>query len=286
MIRHEQHTSLDPKLVKQKLEEFFIEDNVSQDITTKSTQAGTKSVTANFVAKEDLIFAGKEIINQAFVKECSIENIIDDGAKINKGDLIATLTGPVNIVLQKERVVLNLIQRLSGIASTAFELSQKLKPYKIQLLDTRKTTPGLRVFEKFAVCAGGGTNHRFSLKDAVMIKDNHLIGNPDIQDAVRKACGANPGKDIQIEVDTIDQIHVALKTKATSILLDNFKPQDLPEAIQIIRTTAKENQIYIELSGGINKENLESYCVKGVDGISMGALTHNIKSKDISLDLK
>ena len=286
MIRHEQYTSLDPKLVKQKLEEFFIEDNISQDITTKSTQAGTKSVTANFVAKEDLIFAGKEIINQAFVKECSIENIIDDGAKINKGDLIATLTGPVNIVLQKERVVLNLIQRLSGIASTAFELSQKLKPYKIQLLDTRKTTPGLRVFEKFAVCAGGGTNHRFSLKDAVMIKDNHLIGNPDIQDAVRKACGANPGKDIQIEVDTIDQIHVALKTKATSILLDNFKPQDLPEAIQIIRTTTKENQIYIELSGGINKENLESYCVKGVDGISMGALTHNIKSKDISLDLK
>ncbi len=286
MIRHKQHTSLDPKLVKQKLEEFFIEDNVSQDITTKSTQAGTKSVTANFVAKEDLIFAGKEIINQAFVKECSIENIIDDGAKINKGDLIATLTGPVNIVLQKERVVLNLIQRLSGIASTAFELSQKLKPYKIQLLDTRKTTPGLRVFEKFAVCAGGGTNHRFSLKDAVMIKDNHLIGNPDIQDAVRKACGANPGKDIQIEVDTIDQLHVALKTKATSILLDNFKPQDLPEAIQIIRTTTKENQIYIELSGGINKENLESYCVKGVDGISMGALTHNIKSKDISLDLK
>ncbi len=286
MIRHKQHTSLDPKLVKQKLEEFFIEDNVSQDITTKSTQPGTKSVTANFVAKEDLIFAGKEIINQAFVKECSIENIIDDGAKINKGDLIATLTGPVNIVLQKERVVLNLIQRLSGIASTAFELSQKLKPYKIQLLDTRKTTPGLRAFEKFAVCAGGGTNHRFSLKDAVMIKDNHLIGNPDIQDAARKACGANPGKDIQIEVDTTDQLHVALKTKATSILLDNFNPQDLPEAIQIIRTTAKENQIYIELSGGINKENLESYCVKGVDGISMGALTHNIKSKDISLDLK
>ena len=286
MIRHEQYTSLDPKLVKQKLEEFFIEDNISQDITTKSTQAGTKSVTANFVAKEDLIFAGKEIINQAFVKECSIENIIDDGAKINKGDLIATLTGPVNIVLQKERVVLNLIQRLSGIASTAFELSQKLKPYKIQLLDTRKTTPGLRVFEKFAVCAGGGTNHRFSLKDAVMIKDNHLIGNPDIQDAARKACGANPGKDIQIEVDTTDQLHVALKTKATSILLDNFKPQDLPEAIQIIRTTTKENQIYIELSGGINRENLESYCVKGVDGISMGALTHNIKSKDISLDLK
>ena len=286
MIRHEQHTSLDPKLVEQKLEEFFIEDNISQDITTKSTQSGTKIVTANFVAKEDMVFAGKEIINQAFVKECSIEDIIDDGAKINKSDLIATLTGPVNIVLQKERVVLNLIQRLSGIASATFELSQKLKPYKIQLLDTRKTTPGLRAFEKFAVCAGGGTNHRFSLKDAVMIKDNHLIGNPDIQDAARKACSANPDKDIQIEVDTIDQLHVALKTKATSILLDNFKPQDLPAAIQIIRTTTKENQIYIELSGGINKENLEGYCVKGVDGISMGALTHNIKSKDISLDLK
>tara|TARA_Y100000590_G_scaffold256088_1_gene287655 strand:- start:34 stop:894 length:861 start_codon:yes stop_codon:yes gene_type:complete len=286
MIRHEQYTSLAPKLVKQKLKEFFIEDNISQDITTKSTQAGTKSARANFVAKEDLIFAGKEIINQAFVKECSIENIIDDGTKINKGDLIATLSGPVNVVLQKERVVLNLIQRLSGIASTTFELSQKLKPYKIQLLDTRKTTPGLRAFEKFAVCVGGGTNHRFSLKDAVMIKDNHLIGNSDIQDAARKACSANPGKDIQIEVDTIEQLHIALKTKATSILLDNFKAQDLPEAIKIVRASKQGNQIYIELSGGINKENLESYCVKGVDGISMGALTHNIKSKDISLDLK
>ena len=286
MTRHKQHTILDPKLVAQKLEEFFTEDNIGQDITTRSTQGGAQSVTASFVAKEDMVFAGKEIINQAFVKECSIEDIIEDGAKINKGDLIATLTGPVNIMLQKERVVLNLIQRLSGIASTTFELSQKLKPYKIQLLDTRKTTPGLRAFEKFAVCVGGGTNHRFSLKDAVMIKDNHLIGNPDIQDAASKACSANPGKDIQIEVDTIDQLHVALKTKATSILLDNFKPQKLPEAIQIIRTINKENQIYIELSGGINKENLENYCVKGIDGISMGALTHNIKSKDISLDLK
>jgi len=286
MIRHEQHTSLDPKLVEQKLEEFFIEDNISQDITTKSTQSGTKSVTANFVAKEDLVFAGKEIINQAFVKECSIEDIIDDGAKINKGDLIANLTGPVNIMLQKERVVLNLIQRLSGIASRAFELSQKLKPYKIQLLDTRKTTPGLRMFEKFAVCAGGGTNHRFSVKDGVMIKDNHLIGNPNIKDAVTKALSANPDKDIQIEVDTIDQLHVALETKATSILLDNFKPQDLPGAIQIIRASTKENHIYIEVSGGINKDNLDDYCIRGVDGISMGALTHNIKSKDISLDLK
>jgi len=286
MIRHHQHTSLDPKLVQQKLEEFFKEDNINLDITTKATQLTTKTVTSNFIAKEDMVFVGKEIIKQAFIKECSIKSILGDGLQVTEGDIIATLSGPAETMLQKERVVLNLIQRLSGIASTTFGLSQKLKPYKIQLLDTRKTTPGLRAFEKFAVCAGGGTNHRFSLKDAVMIKDNHLIGNPNIKDAVAKAQSLNSDKDIQIEVDTVEQLHVALDTMATSILLDNFKPKNLSEAIEIIRSGRRGNQIYIELSGGINKDNLESYCIKGVDGISMGALTHNIKSKDIGLDFK
>ena len=286
MIRHKQHTSLDPRLVAQKLEDFFIEDNISQDITTRSTQTGTKSVTARFVAKENMIFAGKEIIIQAFFKECSIDSIMSDGAKAKKGEVVASLSGSVDNILRKERVVLNLIQRLSGIASTTNRLFKKLQPYNIQLLDTRKTTPGLRAFEKFAVCVGGGTNHRFSLKDAVMIKDNHLIGNSNIKDAVARALSANPDKDIQIEVDTVEQLHVALDTMATSILLDNFKPKELPAVIDIIRSSSRGNQIYIELSGGINKDNVDSYCIKGVDGISMGALTHNIKSTDISLDLK
>ncbi len=286
MIRHYQHNTLDPQMVFRKLEEFFKEDNVGFDITTISTQTNMKKTTCQFIAKEDMVFAGKEIIIQAFIKSCSIDSIILDGLKVKKGTVIASLAGPIDTILQKERVVLNLIQRLSGIASTTRTLSEKLQPYKIQLLDTRKTTPGLRVFEKFAVCIGGGINHRFSLKEAVMIKDNHLIGNPNIKDAVAKALSANPDKDIQIEVDTVDQLHVALETMATSILLDNFNPEDLPEAIEIIRSSKRRNQTYIELSGGINKNNIEQYCVAGVDGISMGALTHNVQSKDISLDLK
>ena len=286
MIRHHQYTILDPKLVQQKLEEFFKEDNIDFDITTQSTQINTKMVLCHFIAKENMVFAGKEIITQAFIKDCLIDSIISDGAKAKKGDVIASLSGSVNTILRKERVVLNLIQRLSGIASTTNRLAEKLQPYNIQLLDTRKTTPGLRAFEKFAVCVGGGTNHRFSLKDAVMIKDNHLIGNPNIKDAVAKALSANPGKDIQIEVDTVEQLQIALDTMATSILLDNFNPKDLPAVIEIIRNSSRGNQIYIELSGGINKDNVDNYCIKGVDGISMGALTHNIKSKDISLDLK
>ena len=286
MIRHYQHKTLNPQLVYRKLEEFFKEDNIDFDITTISTQANMQKTVCHFTAKEDMVFAGKEIIIQAFIKNCSIRSIIRDGLKVKKGGVIASLVGPIDTILQKERVVLNLIQRLSGIATTTKKIAEKLEPHNIQLLDTRKTTPGLRVFEKFAVCIGGGINHRLSLKEAVMIKDNHLIGNPDIKDAVAKALSANPDKDIQIEVDTVKQLQVALETMVTSVLLDNFNPKDLPEAIEFIRNSKRGDQIYIELSGGINKNNIEQYCITGVDGISMGALTHNIQSKDISLDLK
>ena len=159
-------------------------------------------------------------------------------------------------------------------------------PFCIQLLDTRKTTPGLREFEKFAVSVGGGINHRFSLKEAVMIKDNHLMGSSNLKEAVNNAAKHNPGKDIQVEVDTREQLEEALETHATSILLDNFSPTNLENIVKYIRSHKNGANIYIELSGGINAENIDSYCIEGVNGISMGALTHNIKSKDISLDLK
>ena len=285
MIRHKQITKLNPKLVEKKLQEFFNEDNIAEDITTNTTQQKSKNVEAHFVAKEDMVFAGKEIINQGF-KECFIITIKNDGSFIKAGETIAEVSGRAEIILKKERVILNLLQRLSGIASIVKKLSTKLAKYNIQLLDTRKTTPGLREFEKFAVNVGGGTNHRFSLKEAVMIKDNHLIGNPNLKDAVEKAASQNPKKDIQVEVDTREQLEQALETKATSILLDNFSPDILPKTIQHIRSHQKGQNIYIELSGGINADNIEHYCIEGINGISMGALTHNIQSKDISLDLK
>ena len=285
MIRHRQITKLDPDFVRKKLDVFFKEDNISEDITTEATQKKNKKAQAFFIAREDMVFAGKEIIIQAFQK-AEIIDMKDDGSYLEAGETIVKVSGFADEILQKERVVLNLLQRLCGIATTTKYLADKLEEHQIQLLDTRKTTPGLREFEKFAVSIGGGTNHRFSLKDAVMIKDNHLAGNPDLSDAVAKAQSQNPNVDIEVEVDTAEQLHEALETKATSILLDNFSPHDLPEIIRHIRLHKNGKNIYIELSGGINSDNIKEYCVPGVDGISIGALTHNIKSKDIGLDLK
>tara|TARA_Y100000590_G_C15587076_1_gene964550 strand:- start:353 stop:1207 length:855 start_codon:yes stop_codon:yes gene_type:complete len=284
MTRFTQHTKLDPDFVSKKLDEFFKEDHIDYDITTTTTQHN-RTVDAVLVARENLIFAGHEIIKQGFA-DCIISMIADDGESLNHGDVIANISGGINTILKKERVVLNLIQRLCGIASKVNQLSRHTRPYDIELLDTRKTTPGLRMFEKFAVAVGGGTNHRFSLKDAVMIKDNHLVGSPDIIRTVAKAKKENPNKDIQLEVDTQEQLKFALESEATSLLLDNFKPQILPDVIEHIRSHSKGEDIYIELSGGITEETLSNFCIKGVNGISMGALTHNITSKDIGLDIK
>ena len=285
MTRFKQHTEISLNFINKKLKEFFIEDSIDNDITTEATQQSGQKVFAQLIAKEQLVFAGKEIVVQGF-SECIINDIVNDGSQLEKGNVIATMYGKIDIILKKERVILNLIQRLSGIASTTHKLSKITKPYDIELLDTRKTTPGLRLFEKFAVSVGGGTNHRFSLKEAIMIKDNHLIGNPDILESVSLAKRDNPNKDIQLEVDTVEQLDIALESEASSILLDNFEPKKLPSVIKKIKSHPKGKNMYIELSGGISANTLSNYCIHGVNGISMGALTHNIKSKDISLDIK
>ena len=285
MARHKQYESLDSKFVKTKLDAFFREDNAHKDITTLSIQKEDKTVEALFIAKEELVFVGREIINQAF-DDCQIKFLEKDGVKADNGAILARLTGPINSILKKERVVLNLLQRLSGIATTTRRIAKTMQPHGIELLDTRKTTPGLRAFEKFAVCVGGGVNHRFSLSDAVIIKDNHLIGNPNIIQTAAEAKAKNPDKDIEVEVDTKDQLKQALNSEATSVLLDNFSPETLPKALSYIRAHPKWKQVYIELSGGITEETIRKYCISGVNGISLGALTHNIKSKDISLELK
>ena len=221
MARHKQHKTLDPKFVATKLEEFFSEDNAHKDITTLATQKQEQRVEAVFIAKEELVFAGSEIIRQAFC-DCKIKFLENDGARVKNGSILASLTGPINTILKKERVVLNLLQRLCGITTTTNRIAGALQPHGIELLDTRKTTPGLREFEKFAVFVGGGVNHRFSLSDAVMIKDNHLIGNPNIIQIAAEAKAKNPDKDIEVEVDTKEQLKQALNSEATSVLLDNF----------------------------------------------------------------
>jgi len=284
MTRFKQHTTLDSHFVKKKLNEFFKEDNINNDITTDIIKTN-KQVNALLVAREELIFAGREIIKQGFIN-CETKYIINDGHKLAAGETIAIIKGSLGEILKKERVVLNLIQRLCGIASTTHRLVQITKEHNIELLDTRKTTPGLRMFEKFAVSIGGGTNHRFSLKDAVMIKDNHLQGGSDIIQIVAQAKQNYPNKDIQIEVDTKEQLKKALESEANSILLDNFNPKSLPKVLRYIKSHKRGHSKYIELSGGISSDTISEFCLPGINGISMGALTHNIQSKDIGLDIK
>ena len=284
MTRFRQHKELPVKYIQQKLKEFFNEDNIDNDLTTRLIFSNEKETEAVFIAKENLVFAGKAIIEEAFFN-CKIIGIAKDGEMVMKGGVIAKISGDIRSILKKERVVLNLIQRLSAIATKVFRLVQITKQEGIELLDTRKTTPGLRLFEKFAVVVGGGTNHRLNLASAIMLKDNHLFHTSSILKAVESIKNSVSGKDIQVEADTADQINQILESGATSILLDNFKPKELSEIIQKIRTHPKGKHIYIELSGGITEETLNGFCISGVNGISMGALTHNIKSVDISLDI-
>jgi len=283
MTRFKQYNVLDEQFILKKLNEFFQEDNINNDITTHSTQTN-QTVIAKLVAREPMVFAGAQIIKQGFI-DCNIIDLVLDGKHLMASDIIASIKGPINEILKKERVILNLIQRLCGIASITHDLATITKPYNIELLDTRKTTPGLRAFEKFAVSIGGGINHRFSLKDAVMIKDNHLIENKDIINIVLQAKTRNPGKDIQVEVDTKEQLEQALKSEATSILLDNFHPDELPALIAYIKSHEQGKTKYIEISGGITAQTLSRFCIEGINGISMGSITHNIQSKDIGLDI-
>ena len=285
MTRFKQHKELPIKYIQHKLKEFFNEDDIDNDLTTQLIFSSEKETEAVFIAKENLVFAGKAIIKEAFFN-CKIICIAEDGDMIAKGQVIAKIKGDIRSILKKERVVLNLIQRLSAIATKVSKLVQITKEKGIELLDTRKTTPGLRLFEKFAVVVGGGTNHRFNLSSAIMLKDNHLSHTSSILKSVNQIKDLVKGKDIQVEADTMNQVNQILKSGASSILLDNFKPKELAEVVHKIRTHPKGKNIYIELSGGITEQTLESFCILGVDGISMGALTHNVKSVDISLDIK
>ncbi|MAZ68390.1 MAG: nicotinate-nucleotide diphosphorylase (carboxylating) [Candidatus Marinimicrobia bacterium] len=285
MTRFKQHKELPIKYIQNKLKEFFNEDDIDNDLTTQLVFSREKEAEAVFIAKENLVFAGKAIIEEAFFN-CKIISIKNDGDMIAEGQSIAKIKGDIRSILKKERVVLNLIQRLSAIATKVSKLVQITKEKGIELLDTRKTTPGLRLFEKFAVVVGGGTNHRFSLSSSVMLKDNHLSHTSSILKSVKQVKNLAKGKDIQVEADTVDLINQILQSEASSILLDNFKPKKLSEVVDKIRTHPKGKNIYIELSGGITEQTLESFCVLGVDGISMGALTHNVKNVDISLDIK
>jgi nicotinate-nucleotide pyrophosphorylase (carboxylating) len=207
-----------------------------------------------------------------------------DGEVAEPGEILGTVHGPAQIILSCERVMLNLIQRLCGIASSSRKYVQLANAYNVKIMDTRKTTPGLRLFEKYAVASGGAYNHRLNLSEGILIKDNHLSSTRSVSDALKTMKGLNPHLPVELEVDNMDQICEALIIGVDGFLLDNMSPDLIKEAVAIIRNSDRGGDIFIEASGGITDENIVSYLGTGINAISVGAMTHSATSKDINLE--
>ncbi len=283
---HKTPQKLDPKHVKQKISDFLKEDRACQDHTTISTIPQNHNSTYIVETEDNIIFAGLPILIEAF-SGCDLQTYIKDGDYLKKNEKICEITGPTRIILSRERVVLNLIQRLCGIATLTCDYVKIVKKSKnptIQILDTRKMTPGLRLFEKYAVSVGGGENHRLDLSDGILIKDNHII-HSTITETLLLAQRERKHK-IEVEVDNLKQLSAVLPLMPDGVLLDNFKPAQIVKAINIIKAHPSSHQIFIEASGGINKQSLNKYLIKDLSAISIGALTHQAKSKNIKLTKK
>ena len=284
MIEYPQHKKLSDEYIIDKIADFLVEDIPNGDITTESTTPDNSEITAEIHAVEKLVFAGSEIIPHCFGKNCQVTINHKNGAMLSKGDVIGVVTGSAREILSRERVMLNLIQRLCGIATLSHEYAEIAKPSNVKILDTRKTTPGLRLFEKYAVAIGGAFNHRLNLSDGILIKDNHIVAAGSVTNAIISARKKGIHLPLELEVDNFDQIHEALKTGVDGFLLDNMKPETIRSAVSIIRASQNGEDVFIEASGGITLENIHPYLDTGINAISIGALTHQAVSKNIRLD--
>ena len=285
MLLYRQIKKTQKRHIKKMLKSFLKEDAAENDITTLSCIEKTKQGIATLNARENMVFCGEPIISNIFSEQLDVKQLRMDGEPVRAGEEIAKICGPILEILTKERVLLNLIQRMSGISTLTNTYQQKLKNKDIYILDTRKTTPGLRLLEKYAVYMGGGSNHRFDLSKGVLIKDNHLATmRPDALKNFQKKTHSRP---VQIEIDNIDQITQTNIEMTNGYLLDNMSPNKIKKCIKKINTlNIKKKKIFIEVSGGINLKTIKQYNIKGVNGISVGALTHQATSIDIGLDIK
>ena len=234
------------------------------------------------LCKEDGIIAGLQIFERVFTlldANTQVEFYVKDGEEVKKGQLLAVVTGDIRVLLSGERTALNYLQRLSGIATYTNTVAKLLRGTKTKLLDTRKTTPGMRIFEKYAVRIGGGNNHRYNLSDGVLLKDNHIDAAGGVAKAVAAAKAYAPFvRKIEVETENLDMVKEAVEAGADIIMLDNMTPDEMAEAIRIIDGRAET-----ECSGNITKENIETITALGVDYVSSGALTHSAPILDVSL---
>ena len=284
MIEYPQHKKLSDEYIIGKIADFLVEDIPNGDITTESTTPDNSEITAEIHAVEKLVFAGSEIIPHCFGQNCQVTINHKNGAMLSNQDVIGVVTGSARKILSRERIMLNLIQRLCGITTLSHEYAEIAKPSNVKILDTRKTTPGLRLFEKYAVAIGGAFNHRLNLSDGILIKDNHIVAAGSVTNAIISARKKGIHLPLELEVDNFDQIHEALKTGVDGFLLDNMKPETIRSAVSIIRASQNGEDVFIEASGGITLENIHPYLDTGINAISIGALTHQAVSKNIRLD--
>lgn len=258
------------------------EDITSEDVSTNAVMPDYKKGTVDLICKEDGIIAGLDVFGRVFhLLDTStvIEYKVEDGENVKKGDLLATVTGDIRVLLSGERVALNYLQRMSGIATYTNQLVKLLEGSKTTLLDTRKTTPNQRIFEKYAVRIGGGCNHRYNLSDGVMLKDNHIGAAGSITKAIKMAKEYAPFvRKVEVEVETLEQVKEAADAGADIIMLDNMDIDTMKKAIEII-----DGRAQTECSGNVTKENIDRLTDIGVDFISSGALTHSAPIMDISM---
>ena len=258
------------------------EDITSEDVSTNAVMRSAVKGTVDLIAKEDGIIAGLDVYARVFQildEKTEISFNFKDGEAVKKGDLLGTVTGDIRVLLSGERVALNYLQRMSGIATYTKQVSKLLEGSKVTLLDTRKTTPNCRVFEKYAVRIGGGCNHRYNLSDGVLLKDNHIGAAGSVAKAVAMAKEYAPFvRKIEIEVENMEQVKEAVEAGADIIMLDNMTPEMMKEAVELIAGRAQT-----ECSGNITKENIAKILETGVDFVSSGALTHSAPILDISM---
>ena len=266
------------KLIRMALEE----DITSEDVSTNAVMPTKVQGTVDLIAKEDGVIAGMDVYARVFKlldEDTEIEMFCHDGDEVREGDLMAKVTGDIRVLLSGERVALNYLQRMSGIATYTRSVAKLLEGSGVTLLDTRKTTPNCRVFEKYAVRVGGGCNHRYNLSDGVLLKDNHIGAAGSITKAIQMAKAYAPFvRKIEIETETLEQVKEAVEAGADIIMLDNMTPEVMKQAVALI-----DGRAQTECSGNITKENIARICEIGVDFVSSGALTHSAPILDISM---
>ena len=301
------HSSIDLAKIEQQVNRAVAEDIGAGDVTTAALVASEQDAVGRFIAKAHGIVAGLDVAGLVFERTAS--RLVDlgllprqrvtalqlrasaaDGDEVEPGDVIADIQGPARVILSGERLALNFLQHLSGIATLTRQFVNEVGPNGPKIMDTRKTTPGWRRLEKYAVKVGGGTNHRMGLYDMVLIKDNHLrlrgaSNNPEeLKRAVEDARKSAPGLRVEVEAENLDQVRAAVEAKADVIMLDNMSPSDMARAAASVRNGADPRPL-LEASGGVTLDNIRKIARTGVDMISIGALTHSATALDISLEI-